>query len=148
MTPRRLDPDSVQRKLVGIRDLVDQLADHDADRLAEDPVARGATLWVMTQLVSLAAGASAHLAAALLDRAPATQRESFELVVQAGVVDEGLLDDLRGAAGMRNLLVHEYGEIDLAQVAEAIPSARRTFTAFVQQVAAHLDDHGNASSPR
>lgn len=143
MTPRRLDPDSVQRRLVSLRDLLDQLAELEGSDLHEDAVCRAATLWTLTQLVSVAAGASAHLAAAVTGRAPATMRESFELLTQAGIVDPDLLDDLRAAAGMRDVLVHEYGEIDLHRVAAAVPAARRTFAAFVTQVARFLDDRAD-----
>jgi len=39
---------------------------------------------------------------------------------------------------MRNVLVHEYGDIDLSRVAEAIPPAVTTFAAYAKGVARFL----------
>ncbi len=57
---------------------------------------------------------------------PATQRETFSLLEQAGVLDSELAGRLRAMVGLRNVAVHAYVDIDLA-VLRAI-------------VATHLDD--------
>lgn len=41
---------------------------------------------------------------------------------------------------MRNVLVHEYDEIDLHLVAAALPDAKLVFSAFVEQLATYLLD--------
>lgn len=61
--------------------------------------------------------------------------DAFALLVDGGVVAEELLPPLPRAAGMRNVLAHEYEEIDPDVVAGALPSAVTTFTELRQQVA-------------
>lgn len=141
MTPRQLDPDTVQRKLVSLRDLLRQLDTLTGADLHADPVQRAATLWVMTQLVAVAAGACAHIAASALGRSPATLAESFDLAAEAGAIDPSLLNGLRGAAGMRNRLVHEYADVDLRIVSAAVPAAAELFGKLVTQIATYLLDH-------
>ena len=58
------------------------------------------------------------------------------------MLDHQLATDLALAAGMRNLLVHEYGDIDLTIVAGARSAAARDFAAFVTTVAQWILDHG------
>lgn len=139
--PRPLDPDTVQAKLVRIDDLVRRLhprAGLTGDDLRADDVVRDSTLWVLVQLVTIGAALGAHIAAATLGRTAATYAECFELLAESGAVDDDLLPSLRGASGMRNVLVHDYEEIDLDVVAAALPSAVSTFRSLRQQVAAWL----------
>ena len=50
---------------------------------------------------------------------PQTNRELFDLLAQAGVIDERMAATLREMAGFRNVLVHGYQDVDLA-VVEAV----------------------------
>lgn len=55
--------------------------------------------------------ANHHIAAAGLPT-PETNRDSFTRLEQAGEIDAALASRLRGWAGFRNILVHEYLAID------------------------------------
>jgi len=56
-----------------------------------------------------------------------------------GVISAQLYKRLRGAGSFRNILVHEYLQIDLQEVAKALRQAPRAFRAFVHEVADWLD---------
>jgi len=130
-----LDPDVVRQRLAHIEELVAHLARHKdvtADELGSDIDLRHSALWILTQLVAVAASVNGHISAACLGRAAATYREGFALAADAGAVSAELLPSLFAAAGMRNVLVHEYGDIDLSRVAEAIPPAVTTFAAHAK----------------
>ncbi|MGH3898824.1 MAG: DUF86 domain-containing protein [Pseudonocardiaceae bacterium] len=62
-------------------------------------------------------------------------RESFELAEECGMIDKQLRDDLLPSVGMRNVLVHEYLEIDLQKVAAAVPLVLHSYRRYLQQVA-------------
>lgn len=47
---------------------------------------------------------------------------------------------MTGAGGFRNILVHEYVEIDLDEVAAAVAEAPDLYSSFVQEVEAWLED--------
>jgi uncharacterized protein YutE (UPF0331/DUF86 family) len=66
---------------------------------------------------------NSHIVAAQRGQAPATYRESFQAIAQLGIITPGLAADLAPSAGMRNILIHEYIEMDLGLVCDAIPAA-------------------------
>lgn len=138
MTPAAVDLGMIAGKLRLMRGLLDDLAaagEVTAERLADDRMLRHAIERVLTQLVDLAVSVNSHVASARLGRAPASYRESFALAAQAGVIDAELAARLAPAAGLRNILVHEYAEVDLRQVAAGVPLALRDFSAYVTAVA-------------
>ena len=62
--------------------------------------------------------------------------EPGDLGERAGVISESLATALRPSIGLRNVLVHEYLEIDLRQVAAAAAEAARDYAAYVRDVSA------------
>lgn len=48
---------------------------------------------------------------------PDANRDTFTILERAGELDPGLAERLRGWAGFRNILVHEYLDIDHAPIA-------------------------------
>ncbi|MCA1673513.1 MAG: DUF86 domain-containing protein [Actinobacteria bacterium] len=138
MTPRRLDPSIVQARLSIMRGLLDDLAEVDAagtPLLAENRMIRHGVERILTQLVEIATAINEHVAGARLQRVATSYRESFGLAEECGLIDKQLRDDLLPSVGMRNILVHEYLEIDLRKVAAAIPLALGCYRRYVQQVA-------------
>lgn len=143
MTPRELDPSTVQAKLRLMQDLVDDLSDAgapDGARLREQRLLLRAVERVLTQLVDLSVAINSHVVAATSDRAPSSYRESFSLAAKAGLIGAELAGELQPAVGMRNLLVHEYAEVDVDRVAAALPLARDHFGRYIHDVAAWLSD--------
>lgn len=52
----------------------------------------------------------------------------------AGVISRSLYRRLRGAGGFRNVLVHEYLQIDLERVARFLSKAPAVFRAFADEL--------------
>ena len=65
-------------------------------------------------------------------------------MAEAGVIDVGLAGSLASSAGMRNVLTHEYVEVDLARVHGAIAAAARDYTQYVKEVATWLAQRADA----
>lgn len=70
----------------------------------------------------------------MLGRPPQTQRESFALAARAGLLPHELAIRLMPSVGMRNLLVREYVEIDLARVAASVAVAARDYGEYVKEI--------------
>lgn len=141
MTPR-LDAAACQQKLQLMLDLLadlDRHGDPSGDELRANRDLRLIVERVLTQLVDLAVACNGLLARALAHRRPTGYRDSFLVLGDAGVLPAELMVRLAPSAGMRNLLTHEYGSIDLDIVATAVPDARRDFRAYVEAVARRLD---------
>ena len=68
---------------------------------------------------------------------PRTNRELFSLLVRGGVLPNDLADRLGAMAGFRNVLVHGYGDLDLAVVADVVENRTGDLLAFVDAVRRH-----------
>lgn len=141
MTPRALDPDLVHGKLRLIDETVDNLAsvgEVDADRLRADPILCAAVERLVTRAVDLAVSANSHVVAALMHEPPQTYRASFQMMATVGALTPELADRISGSAGLRNLIVHLYGELDLDRLAAAVPMLVADYRDYVAHVARFL----------
>jgi uncharacterized protein YutE (UPF0331/DUF86 family) len=143
MTPRHLDRDTVHSRLRLMNDLLDDLAEIgevDVERLRADRIARHAVERILTQLVELAVAVNGHMAAAMLNRAPADYRDSFRLAAECAMLPADLATDLARSVGLRNVLTHEYVDIDLAVVASSVGHAVASYRRYVREIARRLQE--------
>lgn len=142
-----MDQEVVTRRLVAMRQLLDHLATLDvADAAAlEDIAVRLQVERILTQLVNLAAEVNAHIAASLLNRPPEEYREGFDRMADAGFLNRDTASALKPSVGLRNILTHEYIQVDLSRVAHAVPQALTDYTEYVRQVATALTDRDTRS---
>lgn len=60
------------------------------------------------------------------------------------IIPEEYASSIKGMAGLRNLLVHEYAGIDMAKLADIINNNLGDFTLFASYVAEYLSEAGNS----
>lgn len=63
---------------------------------------------------------------------PRDSRESFALLEQAGLIDAELRRKLQGMVGFRNILVHEYKQLDLKIMVDVIEHRCRDLLDFAE----------------
>jgi len=115
VSPREFDAGVVQARLALIRGLLDDLqsvGEVTVDLLQRDRMLRHGVERVLGQLVELAVSINGHIGATLLGRAPADYRTSFALAEEAGVLEPELVTRLQASVGLRNILTHEYVDIE------------------------------------
>ncbi len=95
----------------------------------------GAAKYAFIVMIEAAVAIATHLCARLLSRAPSSQRESFEILGQAGVLPSGLAEDLARMAGFRNVLVHGYAGVDDVALLAFMRERLGDFDRFVTAVA-------------
>lgn len=145
MSPRDLDVAAAHTKLRLIRELLDDLESlrgATSQRLHEERFQRYATERILTQLVDLAVSINNHITAVHLQRAPSDYRESFELAAHAGAIPQKLASELGPSVGLRNVLTHEYVEVELEIVARSIDLALDGYRQYVNEVARFLSESG------
>jgi len=138
MTPDRIDRDTIGRRLRLMQEALATLRDSSSlvtGHLASDPIARAATERLVQVIVDLALDINGHLVVVLLGRAPETGRRSFLDMAEAGVLTDELVSRLAPAAGLRNVLVHHYVDIDARKVADAVPQLLADMPEYVTAVA-------------
>lgn len=67
--------------------------------------------------------------------APKTSKEAIEILGQEGILDKKFTSDFAPVVGFRNILIHDYLEIDYEQVADKINNRLGDFEKFAQQIA-------------
>ncbi|GAA2182865.1 hypothetical protein GCM10009785_23930 [Brooklawnia cerclae] len=134
-----IDPDVVARRLAVMRRLLAHLEGLRVSSAAElaDLGVRLQVERVLTQLVNLAAEINAHVAAAT-GLPPEDYRQGFDRMAEEGFLTEELADRLKPSVGLRDVLTHEYVEIDLTRLASSIPMALEGYDQYVRQVAGAL----------
>jgi uncharacterized protein YutE (UPF0331/DUF86 family) len=70
---------------------------------------------------------------------PATYGEAFTALADRGVIDGALAARLRAAVGLRNLIAHQYGVLDVRRVFAIARDESADLVAFCQQLAARAD---------
>ncbi len=82
------------------------------ERFLSDPQLQAAVERHLQLALQSALDAAAHVVAEDFPESPSTYREVFELLGRHGILDGALVFRLGRAAGLRNLLVHGYLELD------------------------------------
>ncbi|MFN2114215.1 MAG: type VII toxin-antitoxin system HepT family RNase toxin [Anaerolineae bacterium] len=100
-------------------------------------------LYSVQHLLLLAIEASVsiclHLTSRLAGTAPASYSECFGALLDAGIIDEDLSQRLTSVVRFRNLLVHQYWEVDPRRVVLYARSQTRDFTDFLEAVGRLLE---------
>jgi uncharacterized protein YutE (UPF0331/DUF86 family) len=134
-------PEVVVRKLDTLRSLLAELEKHagaTADEIRQDPyrVER-----LLELLVTAAADLLSHLLAERGEQ-PGTYREIFRRAGEQGLIAAELAERLEKAAGMRNVLVHLYEDIDYQVVADSVERALADFDEFLRVMRQRVREMG------
>ncbi len=70
---------------------------------------------------------------------PETAKDSFLRLQQENILTEELAEELAKSAGLRNILAHEYLEIDDIIIYQSIPLALIQYSLYIQQIITYLD---------
>ncbi len=132
-----VDPESIEDRLDRLTELLEELARIEAaghDAYIADFRSRLAAQHAIQLAIQVCIDIGAHLIAEQGPKMPADYRGVFAVLVEAGL-DAELAERLGDAAGMRNILVHGYLEVDDETVWGAIAHLDdlRQFAAFAQQ---------------
>jgi len=69
---------------------------------------------------------------------PAEEEDLFSKLLKAGVISKVMGEKLREMRGFRNILVHEYAQVDDRLVYEAVKTKIEDFALFKREVLAYL----------
>ncbi len=81
----------------------------------------------------------AHLIADRGWELPQTAREHFDILARHGFLLPELARTMGGRAGLRNLIAHAYGSLDLQRLFTELPAGRDALRAFAAALAARND---------
>ena len=118
------DPERFLALLAALRQSLGVLARYRADvprdRLLAEVDTQNMVLFALYRVVQGCIDLGHHLVAETGLPVPSTYREVFRVLGDAGIVDRALAERLEGWGGMRNVIAHHYGIIDMTRVATAL----------------------------
>ena len=106
----------------------------DERRFVSDPLIYGNAERYLQLAIQAVLDISHHIVADRSLPLPADSKSLFELLAREKVVSKKLSIKLAAMAGFRNVLVHEYVEIDRHRVYRALTTDLRDFDSFVRAV--------------
>ncbi|HUG85456.1 MAG TPA: HepT-like ribonuclease domain-containing protein [Euzebya sp.] len=127
-----VDPDRA-RRLLGILDRYLRLLREGT----EDAFRRRYLVQTTAQVCIDLAG---HVVASEGYRTPADYADTFTVLAEEEVIGEDLAARLRRMAGMRNLIVHLYADVDDDRVADEIAGGQDDLEAFARTIASLVAD--------
>ena len=89
---------------------------------------------ILELLIMTASDIVFHLITDKGEPVPASYKAAFLRAGELGIIGKKLSKNLALSAGLRNILVHEYEEIDYKIVYKSIPSAIKDFTALIKEL--------------
>jgi uncharacterized protein YutE (UPF0331/DUF86 family) len=90
---------------------------------------------LIQDLVDLAA----HLVAARGLGLPTSQRETFDVLAQAGVISSATARDMGAMASLRNRIAHSYGDLDPVRLAREAPDGLGHATQFLDEITRYFE---------
>lgn len=127
------------RKIAAIRDAVARIHDvrpATAEAFVGDRTAREVVTFNLFLALQESIALATHWLADEGLEVPASYGEVFFVLGQRGVIDPTLATRLRAAAGLRNLIAHQYGVIDFHRVFAVAQDEAGDLVAFCQQLSA------------
>jgi len=116
-----IDEALISKKLAFIETCIRELRElADLERLNSDIREQRFVHHTLQLALQAALDASSHIASARRLGEPETNRELFALLVREGLITAELAPNLQAMAGLRNILVHGYQQIDNAIVRDVV----------------------------
>jgi uncharacterized protein YutE (UPF0331/DUF86 family) len=143
-----LRPEFVERKLQLIAEelgLLTGFRDTTYDQLVNDAIRLAAVERMLERIVIRAIDVNEHLIAALATGEEArstrlTYRHTFLALADLGVYSRAFAQRIAASAALRNIMVHEYNDVDHRIVHGSIRAALEDYTAYVDAVHGFLKE--------
>lgn len=110
------------------------IAQQDRGAFLEDHKSIGSARYYLQVSIETCINIANHIIATEGLRAPQDYRDSFAVLNQAGILPDDLTQTMRELAGLRNLLVHVYWDVDDEMIYEGIHAELEDFETFVGHI--------------
>lgn len=137
-----VDIDLVRRKLSRLNMYLEKLmpiARKSFPEYKDDAYLKFSAERLIQLIVECATDINSHVVVETSNRPPEDYTVSFIKAAEAGLISSQLAQKLKGSGGMRNILVHEYLEVDDEKVFSIIPVAVSDYKEYIKQVDEFVD---------
>lgn len=129
------DESLIEKKLTEIESRVLTLRElARPEEIRDDLVQQGFVNYTLQTAIQAALDVASHIISDQRLGEPRTNRAAFELLARRGWIPRELGAELARMAGFRNVLVHQYDEVDLGKVEEILRDHLGELLAFVAAI--------------
>lgn len=125
-------------KLAEYVQLLRKLTEHSREEFVREPFVHGNAERYLQLAIQSAIDIGNHLLSDKKLPTPKDYREIFLILSEAGLLSRPLAERLASAAGLRNILVHDYLDIDRDRIYEFLRERLGDFEQFARAVEPHL----------
>ncbi len=138
-----VNPEVVRARALAIRqqlETIERYASLPDEQFWEDERNLATVKLAMIQMFQDAADLCNHLSVRMASRAPSSYPECFEILGEIGVLPSDLAERLTRMMRFRNLLVHQYSEVDNQRVLEYARTRTGDLEAFLHAIGRALPE--------
>ena len=136
---KRLVAQKSKMILADLADLADLLRDIPYEAFITNTVKTTLAERYFERMVNRAIDINFHLLRAAGLPPPDDYTKSFQQLATAHIVDPDLAQRIAPAAGARNILVHEYDDLDSIQFYSSLQNALEIFPKYLRKIANYVD---------
>ena len=132
-----VDPERVEQQIHLIRrytENLEEIAQKSLKEFLDDPHAVGSARYYLQVSIESCINIANHIIASEGLRAPRDYKDSFRVLNEAGILPDDLTRTMRAMAGLRNLLVHLYWEVDDEMIYADIRTRLNDFETFIAHI--------------
>ncbi len=115
-----------------------KLSEHSLEEFVHDPFVHGNAERYLQLAIQCTIDIGNHLLSDLKLRTPREYREIFLILAEGKILPESLAKKLASAAGLRNILVHDYMELDLKRIYDYLRHGLKNFEEFGRAIEPYL----------
>jgi uncharacterized protein YutE (UPF0331/DUF86 family) len=132
-----VDRDKVEGLIRHLRQYTGYLRDIaklDREEFLDDPMAIGSARYYLQVSIESCIDIANHIIATERLRAPKDYEDTFKVLNETGIIPDEFTRTMRAMAGLRNLLVHLYWEVDDKMVYDSLSTELDDFETFIFHV--------------
>jgi len=132
-----IDYEVIQKRLEKLNQyvgLLEKLSEQPLNRFLTDPFVRGNVERYLQLAIQVSLDIGNHILAEIQTRAPEEYRDIFILLGENKVLPVELAEKMAPLAGLRNILVYDYLEIDLNRIYEFLKTDLSDFREFAKYI--------------
>jgi uncharacterized protein YutE (UPF0331/DUF86 family) len=104
-----------------------------------DPKMIGSTRYYLQISIETCINIANHMIATQRLRAPKDYKDSFQVLYETKILSDEITRKMKEVAGLRNLLVHIYWDVDDRMIYESIQSELSDFEDFITEIMVFFD---------
>lgn len=117
-----------------------EIAKLDRDRFLNDSMVIGSARYYLLTSIESCIDIANHIISTETLRSPKDYKGTFKVLNEAGVIPDEFTKTMQALAGLRNLLVHLYWEVDDEMIYDSLETELDDFETFIAYIMEFLED--------